>query len=105
MLRFRVNWSIVKLLFVVTLATELILPSVQFSNPVAVSEFERQFLASLGLQDRPVVTRRQIRIADVVLNEYFNKTGVRLDKVAELKGKDEEGLVTIFVFDVSLFLE
>ena len=90
----RVNQSLVRLLFLVTIAATFVRPSDQFSNPATVSELEKQFLSSLGLQDRPAITRRQIRIADAVLEEYFNKTGIRLDQVAELKGTDGEGLVT-----------
>jgi len=76
----------------VILVTMLSTLSQQNQDNEIVSGFEKQFLASMGFQNKPVISKKLIRLSDNVLEEYFNKTGIKIVEKVKVLKKTERGL-------------
>ncbi len=49
------------------------------TNPKMISELEKQFLAGMGLTKRPTVSKKSLEIPEKIIEEYFSKTGIKID--------------------------
>ena len=55
------------------------------------SELEKHFLRQLGLQERPKIGNKFIEIREDVIQEYFAKTGIKIERTAKVPSNEERG--------------